>query len=318
VEELSFRDVYLVYKRQRFIFWSILIIFPLIGLLLGLFLPKTYASKAVLSLKLQQSDQLTSQATQSDQTSSTQQIFANLPSVPALVQGFQVGLESNQVKSTTGDVLSVKVQFDEKNGSLELTSVASSPDEAKGNVEQVLIFASQFMQERVVGSLKSNVEARLARVSFDREIAQANVDGLRVAKQQLRLSSDPVIAAGLENQRVNAPVARSSDPSRVSLELQEAGLRAQLAGLDGTVKVLSSLINDPKRLERLAGQVFQVQRLVPASLPSSPDSPRLGFLIAVMGAIGVLMALVVPLVLEAVREPAMGQVPTPPVVPPTE
>ncbi len=317
MEELSLRDIYLVYQRRSVVFWLLAVLFPIIGLLLGLLLPKTYVSKAVLSLKLQ-SDQLTSQATQSDQSSSTQQIFANLPSVPALVQGFQVGLEGAQVQSIAGEVLSAKVQFDEKNGSLELTSVAASPEMAKGRVEQVVTSVSQFMQERVVGSLKSNVEARLARVSFDREIAQANVDGLRVAKQQLRLSSDPVIAAGLENQRVNAPVARSSDPSRVSLELQEAGLRAQLAGLDGTVKVLSSLIDDPKRLERLAGQVFQVQRLVPASLPSMPDSPRVGFLIAVMGAIGVLMALVVPLVLEAVREPESIAVRQLPVVTPSE
>ena len=317
MEEISLRDIYLVFKRRGLVFWTLFLFFPVLGLLLGLLLPKTYASKSVLSLKLQ-SDQLTSQVQQTDQSLSTQQIFANLPSVPALVQGFQVGLEGAQVQSPAGEVLSAKVQFDEKNGSLELTSVAPTPEIAQANVEQVVVSASQFMQERVVGSLKSNVEARLARVSFDREIAQANVDGLRVAKQQLRLSSDPVIAAGLENQRVNAPVARSSDPSRVSLELQEAGLRAQLAGLDGTVKVLSSLINDPKRLERLAGQVFQVQRLVPASLPNAPDSPRLGFLIGVMGAIGLLMALLVPLVLEAVREPDQAQVSSLPVIAPSE
>ena len=184
-----------------------------------------------------------------------------------------------------------------------MTNLAALPESAKDNVEEIVLSASRFMSERVVGSLKSNVEARLARVSFDREITQANVDGLRAAKQQLRLSSDPVIAAGLEGQRVNPPVARSSDPSRVSLELQEAGLRAQLAGLDGTIKVLSSLINDPKRLERLAGQVFQVQRLVPASLPTTPDSPRLGFLVGVMTAIGLMLALFVPLVREAVSEP---------------
>jgi LPS O-antigen subunit length determinant protein (WzzB/FepE family) len=304
VEELTLRDVYLVYLRQRVLFWTLLFVFPLIGLLLGLFLPKSFASKAVLSLKLQ-SDQLNSQVQQSDQSvSGTQQIFSNLPSVPALVQAFQVGLESSQVKSAAGQVLGAKVQFDEKNGSLELTNIAAQPDLAKGNVEEIVVSASRFMSERVVGSLKSNVEARLARVSFDREITQANVDGLRAAKQQLRLSSDPVIAAGLEGQRVNPPVARSSDPSRVSLELQEAGLRAQLAGLDGTIKVLSSLIDDPKRLERLAGQVFQVQRLVPASLPASPDSPKLGFLVAVLTAIGLMMALFVPLVREAVSEPA--------------
>ena len=221
MDELSLRDIYMVYKRRGLVFWSLVVLFPLVGLLFGLLSPKTYVSKAVLSLK-SQSDQLTSQVQQSDQSSGTQQIFSNLPSVPALVQGFQVGLESNQVKSTSGEVLSAKVQFDEKNGSLELTNVASTPELAKGNVEHVAVSASQFMRERVVGSLKSNVEARLARVSFDREIAQANVNGLRAAKQQLRLSSDPVIAAGLENQRVNAPVARSSDPSRVSLELQRS------------------------------------------------------------------------------------------------
>jgi uncharacterized protein involved in exopolysaccharide biosynthesis len=80
VEELSLRDVFLIYKRQGFLFWLMLLVFPLIGLMLGLFLPKTYASKAILSLKLQ-SDQLTTQANTSDQTFGTQQIFSNLPSV---------------------------------------------------------------------------------------------------------------------------------------------------------------------------------------------------------------------------------------------
>jgi phosphate/sulfate permease len=302
VEELSLRDVYLVYKRHGSLFWSLLLLLPLLGLLLGLFLPKTYASKAILSLKLQ-SDQLTTQANTSDQTFGTQQIFSNLPSVSALVQAFQTGLEANQVKSAAGIVLDSKLKFDEKNGSLELQNVAASPELAKGNVESLVLAATTFMRDTVVDSLKANAEARLARVRFDREITQANVEGLRIVRQQSGSISDPVIAAGLENQNVNAPVARSNDPSRVSLALQEAGLRAQLAQLDGTVKVLNSLTTDPKRLERLAGQVFQVQRLIPASLPIAPDSPRLGFLVAVMGAIGVLMALFVPLVLEAVREP---------------
>jgi hypothetical protein len=304
VEELSLRDVYLVYKRQRVLFWSLVLVFPLMGLLFGLLSPKTFASKTILSLKLQ-SEQLTSQAVQSDQFSSdTQQIFSNLPSVPALVQAFQVGLEADQVMTQTGQVLDAKLKFDEKNGSLELLNSASKPELAKGNVEKLLLSATHFMRERVVDSLKANVEARLARVRFDREITQANVDGLRLVRQQMRDSSDPVIAAALENQRVKAPVARSSDPSRVSLELQEAGLRGQLAQLDGTVKVLSLLIDDPQRLERLAGQVFQVQRLIPASLPSAPDSPKIGFLVALMTAIGLVVALIMPLVREAINEPS--------------
>jgi uncharacterized protein involved in exopolysaccharide biosynthesis len=308
VEEMSLRDVYLVYKRQRVLLWSLLLVFPFIGLLLGLALPKTFASKAVLSMKLQ-SDQLTSQVVQSDQFSSdTQQIFSNLPSVPALVQAFQVGLEADQVTTEAGQVLDAKLKFDEKNGSLEILNSASKPELAKGNAEKLLRSATSFMRERVVDSLKANVEARLARVRFDREIAQANVDGLRLVRQQLRGSSDPVIAAALENQRVNAPVARSSDPSRVSLELQEAGLRGQLAQLDGTVKVLSSLIDDPQRLERLAGQVFQVQSLIPASLPTAPDSPKIGFLVALMAAIGLVVSLIVPLVREAINEPVIATV----------
>jgi LPS O-antigen subunit length determinant protein (WzzB/FepE family) len=308
VEEMTLRDVYLVYKRQRVLVWALLLVFPLLGLLVGLLLPKTFASKAVLSMKLQ-SEQLTSQAVQSDQFSSdTQQIFSNLPSVPALVQAFQVGLEADQVTTESGQVLDAKLKFDEKNGSLELLNSASKPELAKGNVEKLLLSATHFMRERVVESLKANVEARLARVRFDREIAQANVDGLRLVRQQLRGSSDAVIAAALENQSVNAPVARSSDPSRVSLELREAGLRGQLAQLDGTVKVLSSLINDPQRLERLAGQVFQVQRLIPASLPSAPDSPKIGFLVALMTAIGLVVALIAPLVREAINEPVVATV----------
>ena len=302
MEELSLRDVYLLYKRRVTLFWVCLLVFPLIGLMLGLLLPKTYVSKAILSLKLQ-SDQLTTQANTADQTFGTQQIFSNLPSVSALVQAFQTGLEANQVKLASGAVLDAKLKFDEKNGSLEVQNMAASPELAKGNVESLVLAATTFMRDTVVDSLKANAEARLARVRLDREITQANVDGLRFVRQQPGAISDPVIAAGLENQNVNAPVARSNDPSRVSLALQEAGLRAQLAQLDGTVKVLNSLTTDPQRLERLAGQVFQVQRLIPASLPIVPDSPRLGFLIAVMGAIGVLMALFVPLVLEAVREP---------------
>jgi phosphate/sulfate permease len=134
VEELSLRDVYLMYKRQGMVFWLLLLAFPLLGLLLGLFLPKTFASKAILSLKLQ-SDQLTTQANTSDQTFGTQQIFSNLPSVSALVQAFQTGLEANQVKSAAGVVLDSKLKFDEKNGSLELQNLAASPELAKGNVE---------------------------------------------------------------------------------------------------------------------------------------------------------------------------------------
>jgi phosphate/sulfate permease len=305
VEEMTLRDVYLVYKRQRVLLWSLLLVFPLTGLLIGLVLPKTFASKAVLSMKLQ-SEQLTSQAVQADQFSSdTQQIFSNLPSVPALVQAFQVGLEADQVTTESGQVLDAKLKFDEKNGSLEILNSASKSELAKGNVEKLLLSATHYMRERVVDSLKANVEARLARVRFDREITQANVDGLRLVRQQMRGSSDPVIAAALENQRVTAPVARSSDPGRVSLELQEAGLRGQLAQLDGTEKVLSSLIDDPKRLERLAGQVFQVQRLIPASLPSAPDSPKVGFLVVLMTAIGLVLALIAPLVREAINEPSV-------------
>jgi phosphate/sulfate permease len=110
VEEMTLRDVYLVYKRQRVLVWALLLVFPLLGLLVGLLLPKTFASKAVLSMKLQ-SEQLTSQAVQSDQFSSdTQQIFSNLPSVPALVQAFQVGLEADQVTTESGQVLDANIE----------------------------------------------------------------------------------------------------------------------------------------------------------------------------------------------------------------
>jgi hypothetical protein len=310
VDELSLRDVYLMYKRQGFLFWLLLLAFPLIGLLLGLFLPKTYASKAILSLKLQ-SDQLTTQANNSDQTFGTQQIFSNLPNVSALVQAFQTGLEAEQVKSAAGIVLEAKLKFDEKNGSLELQNIAALPELAKGNVESMVLAATTFMRDTVVDSLKANAEARLARVRFDREITQANVDGLRNVRQQSASSSDSVIAAGLEDRRIVAGVARSNDPGRVSLALQEAELRAQLAQLDGTIKVLNSLTTDPKRLERLAGQVFQVQRLIPASLPTAPDSPKLGFLLAIMATVGFLLALLVPLVREAISEPSKAMVALP-------
>jgi LPS O-antigen subunit length determinant protein (WzzB/FepE family) len=55
--------------------------------------------------------------------------------------------------------------------------------------------------------------------------------------------------------------------------------------------------------------VFQVQRLIPASLSSAPDSPKTSFLVALMTAIGLVVALITPLVREAINEPVIANGP---------
>jgi hypothetical protein len=302
LEEVTLADIYAVLKRWRFLIVGLTVVGVALALLVSLLLPKVYVSRVVLSLSAPQQQAVGQEV--------SDQLLANLPSVTGLAKGFDDLLATKRV----AEVLNVPApsgepdaRFDEKKNLLTLRADGGSAEEASQNATQLLTVTKRFITTRVVRGMLANAESMISRATLDRETALQSLQGLRAAAGAVPRTGAPSAAtsAGLEGQGVRPPVARASDPALVDLSLEESKLRAQVAKTEARIVGLQALIKNPGRLESLVGQAVQVQELVPVTQPLQPDSPRPLLYAALAGVLSLMLGLLIPFVVEAVRSPGL-------------
>ena len=290
-DELSLRDVFAVLNRYRGLIFTLPTAVALLALVVTLLLPKSYSSRAVYSLSID-----------------NQTAFAGLPSAAGLAQAYGDLLNTAEFAAAIKVEQPVNVfrsKFDDKKGLWTLTAEGGSAAEAK---VQALKFSRH---------LEAYLNAQLLTIAKQKQVSSLAVsqislldgrDQLRrvepLLKQAQISGNTATIAAALEGQQgVGAQTARSNSPAVVSLSLQVNTLRLAIAKLESAIASARRLLNSPNELRASIGQVAVLQVITAPGEPLEPDFPRPVLFAALAAVLGLLIALVAAFVLEALREP---------------
>lgn len=292
-DELSLRDVFAVLKRYGGLILVLPIALALLTLVVTLLLPKSYSSRAVYSLSVD-----------------NDAAFAGLPSAAGLAQAYGDLLATSEFAVAIREEQPINVfqsKFDDKKGVWTLTAKGVSAAEAK---QQALKFSRH---------LEAYLDAQLLTIAQQKQtsslaVAQISLldgrDQLRrvepLLNQTAASGNTPAIAAALEGQQgVGAQTARSTSPAVVSLLLQVNTLRLSIAKLESVIASSKRLLSSPNELRASIGQVAVLQVITAPGEPLEPDFPRPGLFAALAAVLGLLIALVAAFVLEALREPRL-------------
>ena len=232
--------------------------------------PRKYESQALVSVTVS-GQVLSAQLV-------TSQLFANLPTPPALAQAFTQLISTRALTAALGTDrpdLIYEARFDEKKGLLTLRANGGTPAEAKQRAEKLLAIAQTNLQDRLTDAARANARSALEQARIDIKTAARILDDVRqVLRSAPRVTAAPGVAAGLEGLKVEPAIARSPSPSFTYLSLQEAQQEATLAQARARAEALEGVLNEADALRKLVGQALQVQVLAPPAEPLFAVSPR--------------------------------------------
>lgn len=288
----------MVVRNRRNLILGLTLGLTLLTLVASLVWPKTYTSKVVVSLGL----------TNTNQTG----LLNNLPSLPALAQGF-VDLQSTTLLTKDLGVDEptrvYKARFDEKRGLLNLEAKGKTPAEARARVERIVNVAQKYLRERMSEGALSNLRANLVQTELDLQSGQESLKRLQAELKNLSAQgrSDATTAAALEARQVSPEAARTASPAYTSLSLDESRLRSQVAQLEAKINTLTPLLTKSDLLSQLVGQALQVQVLVPPAEPLRPSFPRPLLFTVVAGVLGLLVGIFWAFIAEAIKPEPKAQ-----------
>jgi hypothetical protein len=233
-------------------------------------LPKVYESQALVSVTVS-GQVLSAQLV-------TSQLFANLPTSPALAQAFTQLISTRALTAALGTDRPNRVydaKFEEKKALLTLRAKGGTRVEAKQRAEKLLAIAQSNLQDRLTDAARANAYSALEQARIDtRTAARILEDVQRVLRSAPRTFAAPGVAAGLEALKVDPAIARSPSPAFTYLSLQEAQQEAALSQAQARAEALQGVLNETDALRKLVGQALQVQVLAPPAEPLDPASPR--------------------------------------------
>ena len=293
-DEISLRDLYVILHRWRFLIVGLTLGAALVALAVSLVLPKRYESVGVYSLSLE-TDKMTAPLT-------------NLPTLTGLMQGYSDSLGTTARTKELAEAVTqglFAAKYDEKRGLWSLTGVGVTPELAKERADRLMLSAQNYIEDRVSNSVKVNIAGTLEQSKVDLSILEQSLQRIgdaMVTTPQVS-NRDGATTAGLEAQSVNPLSARSNNPAFVALAVQQSQLKAQRAQLQARVQTYTELVNNPARLKAFTGQALSIQTIAEPTVPQSATSPRPALIAAIAGILGLLIGLILPFLIEAVRDP---------------
>jgi Chain length determinant protein len=303
-DELSLRDLYLVLRRWSRFILAFTLICVVVALIVSLLLPKVYVSKVTLSLGLN-----TASVGGSGLSS---QLFNNLPSLPGLAKGFSDLLDTTVLTKELGENTpdeKYKAVFDAKNGLLTLSAKGGTAREAFENTEKFNAVTKRYFTDRIVSVIVTNIDSLLSRSKLDIANTQDNLRllqaELKKTPSETRTIESILPTTGAAGGAGGALTARGVSPAYSTLSVQEATLRTSLAQSQALITALEPFKREPAELEKLVGQALQLQELVPAAEPLRADQPRPALYALIAGVLGLLIALIIPFIAEALRDPKL-------------
>ncbi len=289
--ELSLRDLYLVMRKWSRLLFALPLAFALVTLVVSFLWAKSFSSKAVVSVVSKESGN---------------PILANLPSVAVLTNSFKQLLTTTALSQFDEKTLEkFESKYDDKQGLWTLKAQAGSAAEAKQKADALFHAAQEFMQNRSMQIVGTNISTNIAQAQVDLD---GQIDSLKKLREAMLDKGSPangggVVSATLEGVSVNPLSARAGNPGAANLSLDESKLRSGIAQSRAGIEKLRKLQKDPEKLKALLAQALNLQVLVAPAEPRRADFPR-PFLFTVMAAVlGLLIALVWTFLMEAIQEP---------------
>lgn len=242
----------------------------LLTIFVSAFLPRVYESQALVSVTVS-GQVLSAQLV-------TSQLFANLPTPPALAQAFTQLISTRALTAaleTSRPDRIYDAKFDERKALLSLRAKGSTPAEAKLRAEKLLAIAQSNLQDRLTDAARANANSALEQARIDTKTAARVLEDVqRVLRGAPRTAAATGVAAGLEALKVDPAIARSPSPAFTYLSLQEAQQEAALSQARARAEALQGVLGETDALRKLVGQALQVQVLAPPAEPLDPISPH--------------------------------------------
>ena len=209
----------------------------------------------------------------------TSQLFANLPTPPALAQAFTQLISTRALTAALGTDRPDQVydaQFDEKKALLTLRAKGGTPAEAKQRAEKLLGIAQSNLQDRLTDAARANAQlcARAGANRHENGGAHSRGPPEGPARGAAQSPQHRVLLRDWRRSKVDPAIARSPSPAFTYLSLQEAQQEAALSQARARAEALQGVLNEADALRKLVGQALQVQVLAPPAEPLDPAPPR--------------------------------------------
>lgn len=288
------RDLYLTLRRHALAIALVAFGTSLVAFLASTSIPLRYSSETTLSLA----------PTAGSGTNSVTGplLLANAPSPAVLAQGFSQEIGAVRALPATSTANHEAV-FDEKRNLLVLRATAASPEQAWAEAGQLAKAAQDFISARLLSVATSNLQSALSNARMELANTRRSLDAFQeVLKGTPRTSAPASTAssAALEALKVDPQVARSSDPVRIYLGLQEAQLATQQALAQARVATLEEVAREPEALVRALGQSREIRASGPPSLPLRANPRHILRNTVSGGVVGLVFGMAVVFLLESV------------------
>jgi LPS O-antigen subunit length determinant protein (WzzB/FepE family) len=289
-EELSLRDVYQVLKRHVRLIVGLPVAAAVVTLGASMLLPKSYSSRAIYNLSVQNPAEGTS-------------VF---PTAQALAQGFSSSLSTSAQTALLGNEdpqQLYKSSFDDKQNLWTLTGKGDSPTAARLATEKLVVSAKRYINDQLVGIARQNQAATLELAKIQLQDARDQLRRVEPLLKQAQVSGNAaVVAAALQGEQGSSGQSRINSPA-VSLALQVNTLRVNIASLESRIASAQRLLADPQELRDSLGQAIMLRAILAPGDPLEADFPRPLLFTALAVVLGFLVAVVLAFVLEALRDP---------------
>jgi LPS O-antigen subunit length determinant protein (WzzB/FepE family) len=269
-DEISLRDIYLVFKRASRTIAIVTVAAFIVVYGVSRLLPPTYESEA-LTQALVLSPQNEEQQGMAD-------VFRSAPSGQALGLGFsrQIENEGPYVTKVIGEApIKVKSRFDDKKNTLTIKVRGHGAAEVRQFAEELVAAFGRYVRDQVYASASSALEGTLEQDRLESGALRARIEQLKKSLGAvLPVSAGADAQLAIESDDVPPNVARSNNPALAYMNLELAKQETNLSALDAEINALQQLAANPDQLRRLSEQAARVNVLSPPPTPREPVAPR--------------------------------------------
>ncbi len=277
-DELTLRDLYLILRAKRRLFWQVFWGLFLLGAIAVWFWPRPYVSQAVYAYHVPSQD------------SEAKLLSVKVRVSPdALVEGLKISLASSSLKRWFRE--NVKVHWDAKRQKLGLEARAHEPIEARNRAQAVANFADVYFQKATARLLTERLRQRQEELRARRRALAARLQAAEAALKDLG--------------RAGAASFRSAEAQGgyENLLVELAQLRIERADLDAELAYVNELLSDPKTTLRLAAYFNPFVRIADPNLPSEPTGTRRGVLLGLVFFLALFVAFFAVFLMAAIEPP---------------
>ncbi len=289
-DELTLRDLYLILRAKRRLFWQVFWGLFLLGAIAVWFWPRPYVSQAVYAYHAPAAVASSPKLASREGVGGIGSWSLNVK-VPAdaFVEGLKVSLAASDLDRTVRE--SARVNWDAKRAKLSLEARASRPEIAQSRARAVANFADVYFQKATARLLTERLRQRQEELRARRRALAARLQAAEAALKDLGRAG----AAGFRSAEAQGGYE--------NLLVELAQLRIERADLDAELAYVNELLSDPKTTLRLAAYFNPFVRIADPNLPSEPAGTRRGVFLGLVFFLALFVAFFAVFLVAAIEPP---------------